>query len=83
MHIRKKSKNLLTSRQEVLMNHEYGTPLGITVDFQSLKDGPITLCDRDTMTQVRAGLEQIVDAIVRLVGGTEIWSQTAARLPKV
>jgi glycyl-tRNA synthetase len=63
-------------------NDELGTPLGITVDFQSLKDGTITLRDRDTTKQVRAGQDEIVDAIVRLVNGTETWSQTSTRLPE-
>jgi glycyl-tRNA synthetase len=30
-----------------------------TVDFQSVKDGTITLRDRDTMSQVRAGQDEI------------------------
>jgi glycyl-tRNA synthetase len=56
--------------------------MGITVDFQSVKDGSITLRDRDSTTQVRASQDEIVEAVVRLVAGTETWSQTAARLPK-
>ena len=63
-------------------NDELGTPLGITVDFQSLKDGTITLRDRDTTTQVRASQEDIVMAVVRIVNGTETWSEISERLPK-
>lgn len=59
-----------------------GTPLAVTVDFQSTKDGTITLRDRDSTTQVRAGQDDIVEAIVRLIEGTETWSQTLERLPK-
>lgn len=80
MHIPKDRKKLMTARYS--RNDELGTPLGITVDFQSLKDGTVTLRDRDTTRQVRAGRDEIVEAIVRLVEGTETWSQTAARLPK-
>ena len=32
---------------------EIGTPMCITVDFQSLDDDTITIRDRDTMEQVR------------------------------
>ena len=32
---------------------EVGTPLCITVDFQSLEDGTVTVRDRDTMEQIR------------------------------
>ena len=80
MHIPEVKKILMTARYS--RNDELGTPLGVTVDFQSLKDGTITLRDRDTTMQVRAGQDEIVEAIVRLVEGTETWSQTSARLPK-
>jgi glycyl-tRNA synthetase len=63
-------------------NDELGCLLGMTIDFQSLKDGTITLRDRDTTTQVRASQEEIVEAIVRLVEGKESWSEITARLPK-
>lgn len=79
MHI-PEVKKLMTARYS--RNDELGTPLAVTVDFQSLRDGTITLRDRDTTTQVRAGQDEIVEAIVRLVEGTETWSQTSARLPK-
>ena len=32
---------------------EIGIPFGITVDFDSLKDGTATLRERNTMTQIR------------------------------
>ncbi|KAF3042154.1 Glycine--tRNA ligase 1, mitochondrial [Didymella heteroderae] len=63
-------------------NDELGTPLGITIDFQSVKDNTFTLRDRDSTEQVRAGLDEIVAAIVSLVNGKEQWSDVAARLPK-
>ncbi len=42
---------------------EIGTPFGVTVDFQSLEDGTVTVRDRDTMAQERvpaADLERYV-----------------------
>ncbi len=33
---------------------EIGTPLGITIDYQTLEDGTVTLRDRDSWTQVRS-----------------------------
>ena len=39
---------------------EIGTPLCITVDFQSLEDNTITIRDRDTMEQTRINIEEIV-----------------------
>jgi glycyl-tRNA synthetase len=63
-------------------NDELGTPFGVTVDFQSLKDQTVTLRDRDTTKQVRATQDKIVDAIVSLVDGSETWAQVYERLPK-
>jgi glycyl-tRNA synthetase len=63
-------------------NDEVGTPLGITIDFQSVKDNSFTLRDRDTTEQVRSSLEEIAKAIASIVKGEEKWTDVAARLPK-
>lgn len=62
-------------------NDELGTPLGITVDFQTVKDGSITLRDRDTTKQVRASDDEICKAIKSLVDGDETWADIMNRLP--
>ena len=41
---------------------EVGTPLCITVDFQTLEDGTVTLRDRDTMEQEREPMSDVVDS---------------------
>lgn len=61
-------------------NDELGTPFGVTVDFESLRDGMITLRDRDSMKQVRASSDEILSAIVNLVNSTELWSNVSTRL---
>ncbi|EAT83336.2 hypothetical protein SNOG_09144 [Parastagonospora nodorum SN15] len=71
-----------TPTNEFQRNDELGTPLGITIDFQSVKDNTFTLRDRDSTEQVRAGLDEITGAISSLVNGREKWSDVAARLPK-
>ena len=63
-------------------NDELGTPLGITVDFQTLQDGTVTLRDRDSTTQVRAEESKILDAIRSLVDGSKSWDKVASELPK-
>lgn len=63
-------------------NDELGTPLGITVDFQTLQDGSITLRDRDSTTQVRADEGRIVDAIQAIVTGNKDWAKVQAELPR-
>lgn len=42
---------------------EIGTPLGITVDFQSLEDNAVTVRDRDTMTQERVSMTKLQEYI--------------------
>lgn len=62
-------------------NDELGTLLGITVDFQTVKDGTITLRDRDSTRQVRADTETILTAIKEIVGGSKTWEDIEKELP--
>lgn len=63
-------------------NDELGTPFGITVDFQSVKDNTFTLRERDSTKQVRANEEEILQAIKSLVDGVEVWEEVQKRLPE-
>ncbi|KAL4734304.1 hypothetical protein BDV11DRAFT_209503 [Aspergillus similis] len=63
-------------------NDELGTPFGVTVDFQSVKDNTITLRDRDSTKQVRASQEEILQALKSLVEGEETWEDVRKRLPE-
>ena len=38
---------------------EIGTPLCITVDFETLEDNSVTLRDRDSMKQVRINIKDL------------------------
>lgn len=62
-------------------NDELGTPLGITVDFDTVANGSITLRERDSTLQVRGSEDEVVQAVKNLVDGTESWDQIAGRLP--
>ena len=62
-------------------NDELGTPLGITIDFQSVKDKTFTLRDRDSTKQVRADQDAIFAAIKSLVDGTKVWADVEKELP--
>jgi glycyl-tRNA synthetase len=42
---------------------EVGTPLCVTVDFESLDDQAVTVRDRDTMEQERIGIDRLVDVL--------------------
>lgn len=63
-------------------NDELGTPLGITVDFQSVKDNTFTLRDRDTTKQVRSDEDTICAAIKSLVEGQTTWADVQKELPE-
>jgi glycyl-tRNA synthetase len=47
---------------------EIGTPFCLTVDFQSLDDGTVTVRDRDSMTQARAGRGELASSLKRQIG---------------
>ncbi|MGD8505181.1 MAG: His/Gly/Thr/Pro-type tRNA ligase C-terminal domain-containing protein, partial [Candidatus Bathyarchaeota archaeon] len=42
---------------------EIGTPLGVTIDYQTLKDGTVTIRDRDTWKQVRNKIELLPELL--------------------
>jgi glycyl-tRNA synthetase len=44
---------------------EVGTPFCLTVDFQSLEDGTVTVRDRDTMAQERAHKGELASTVRR------------------
>lgn len=62
-------------------NDELGTPLGVTVDFQSVKDNTFTLRDRDSTRQIRAGEHELCQTIRNIVEGVESWDEVMKRLP--
>lgn len=62
-------------------NDELGTPLGITVDFESVQKGTFTLRDRDSTKQVRASEEEIIAAVKNMCEGEESWAEVSKRLP--
>jgi len=46
---------------------EIGVPVAVTVDYDTLRDGSITLRDRDTWNQVRVKGEDLEDALCRFL----------------
>ncbi|RAO68506.1 uncharacterized protein BHQ10_004518 [Talaromyces amestolkiae] len=63
-------------------NDELGTPFGITIDFQSVKDNTFTLRDRDSTKQVRGSEDEILQAVKSMVDGEETWADVFKRLPE-
>ena len=47
---------------------EIGTPLCVTVDFDSLDDNAVTIRDRDTTEQVRVPIDDVVSEVADRLG---------------
>ncbi len=62
-------------------NDELGTPLGITIDFQTVQDKTVTLRDRDSTKQVRGEEGEILAAIRSIVDGDKTWQDIESSLP--
>jgi len=48
---------------------EVGTPYCVTVDYESLEDGTVTLRDRDSTDQTRVELDDLTDLLPALRDG--------------
>ena len=46
---------------------EAGTPLGVTVDYQTLEDDTVTLRDRDTMEQERVAIPELLTTVLERI----------------
>ena len=46
---------------------EIGTPLCVTIDFESLNDNAVTIRDRDTMKQERVKIEELSGKIHQII----------------
>ncbi len=51
---------------------EIGVAAGLTVDYDSLRKGDVTLRDRDSMEQVRVGIKELPGVLARFRGGEEL-----------
>jgi glycyl-tRNA synthetase len=48
-------------------NDEIGTPYCVTIDYDTLKDGTVTIRDRDSMQQVRAEVATIEEVLYDMI----------------
>ena len=48
---------------------EIGVPVGITVDYDTLKDDTVTIRDRDSWTQVRSKIDDIPELVRKYLRG--------------
>ncbi len=50
-------------------NDEIGTPFSVTVDFDTMEDGTVTIRDRDTMSQIRVPVKDLACVLGELATG--------------
>lgn len=50
-------------------NDEIGTPYEVTVDYETIEEGTVTIRDRDSMSQVRVPRWQVADKLQALLNG--------------
>lgn len=50
-------------------NDEVGTPYCVTIDYETLEQGTVTIRDRDSMKQVKLNREQLFGALEELLAG--------------
>lgn len=62
-------------------NDELGIPFACTVDFDSMKDGCVTLRERDSMKQVRLAAAEVGPLIHELCWGRKQWSDVLKAFP--
>jgi glycyl-tRNA synthetase len=48
---------------------EIGTPFAVTIDYQTLEDGTVTIRERDSMAQVRVKKDTLPSTVRGLIGG--------------
>jgi glycyl-tRNA synthetase len=51
---------------------EIGTPLGVTIDFQSLEDHMVTIRERDSMKQIRVPVEVLISTLQAKLKGESL-----------
>lgn len=61
-------------------NDELGTPFGITIDFDSCKDDTVTLRERDSTTQVRGTISDVIEALKTITYNGVSWKEGTSKL---
>lgn len=62
---------------------ELGVPFAVTVDFQTLADGTVTLRERDSTRQIRIPKAEITPSIFGIVHNKLTWEKLTRKYPLV
>ena len=50
-------------------NDEIGTPYDVTIDYETIEQGTVTIRDRDSMRQVKVAVVELADKLESLLSG--------------
>lgn len=62
---------------------EIGVPFAVTVDFDTLKDGSVTIRERDSMVQARLPKDDVTPVIFGIVHKKMSWEDVIKKYPVV
>lgn len=62
---------------------ELGVPFAVTVDFQTLADGSVTLRERDSTLQIRLPKDEVTHSIFAIVHNKLTWEDMTKKYPIV
>ena len=62
---------------------EIGVPFAVTVDFDTLKDGSVTIRERDSMIQVRLPKDEVTHLVFSIVHKRLTWEDVTKKYPVV
>ena len=62
---------------------EIGVPFAVTVDFDTLKDGTVTIRERDSMVQIRLPKAEVTPAIFAIIHKKMTWDDLTKKYPIV
>ncbi|KXS17966.1 glycyl-tRNA synthetase [Gonapodya prolifera JEL478] len=63
-------------------NDELGTPFAVTIDFQTVKDGTVTLRERDSLKQIRDTVPVVCGLVADLVAERTTFHQLLLEYPE-
>ena len=61
-------------------NDEVGTPYSVTVDYETLEEGTVTIRDRDSMSQIRVARSDVAERVFALLREEKEFSEAGSSL---
>ena len=58
---------------------EVGIPFAITIDFETVSGGTVTLRDRDSMSQIRAKTDEVINLVKMMCTEQMVWEEAVKK----